>query len=308
MDLKNCFVKATEVFNTFENNVPAYYFRREFIFDREENAKIKIAVCGIYEMFFNGDRITRGFLSPYFNNTDHYIYCDEYEITLRKGKNVIGILLGNGFHNNPGGHIWEFDGSPFRSAPMFALSVTQGDAVIMQSDKNFKIAPSPILFDDYRFGEYYDSTKEIQGWCELGFDDSVWDNAIETLAPKGEIRVADVAPIVNECELIPVSIARVNDGYIYDFGQSNAGVCRLRIAGERGQRIVLRHADSLTEEGELNLAQIWFKREHWERDRHIVHRDVYVCKGEGVETYQPTFTYHGFRYVKVEGITEDQAT
>ncbi len=308
MNLKNYFIKATEEFNTFENNVPAYYFRRAFASDSAQKARITVAVCGIYEIFFNGERITRGFLSPYFSNTDHYIYCDEYDVTLREGENVVGIWLGNGFQNNPGGHIWDFDKSPFRSAPMFSLSVTQDEKIIMHTDKSFKIAASPLLFDDYRFGEYYDATKEIGGWCDIGFDDSGWDSALGATAPNGELRIADVAPIVKECEIKPVSITRLDDGYIYDFGQSNAGVCRLRIKGESGQKVVMRHADSLTDDGELNIEQIWMKRAQWERDKEMVHRDVYVCKGDGVETYQPTFTYHGFRYVKVEGIAEAQAT
>lgn len=304
---KKYFIKATEEYNTFENQVPAYYFRRTFNSKHSCAVKITVAVCGFYELYFNGTKITKGFLSPYISNTNDYIYYDEYDVLLNSGDNVIGIMLGNGFQNNPGGYIWGFDTADFRSAPMFAMTVTQEQKVLLYSNKEFKIAPSPIRSDDYRFGEYYDANYEIEGWNRVEFDDSDWKSALPASAPKGELRLADVAPIIKETEIAPVQIIKCENGYIYDFGLSNAGVCRLSINGAKGQRIDLRYADSL-KDGDLNLAQIWFVREHWERDKEIVHRDTYVCKGVGTEIYQPSFTYHGFRYVKVSGITEDQAT
>jgi hypothetical protein len=81
----------------------------------------------------------------------------------------------------------------------------------------------------------------------------------------------------------------------------------MRINGERGQRIQLRYADSL-KGGDLDIAGVWFVRDNWDRDKDIVHKDTYICKGVGDEVYTPAFTYHGFRYVKVLGISEEQAT
>ena len=301
------FIKATEEYNTFEKSVPAYYFRRAFHSDHSVKAKITVAACGFYEFYFNGKHITRGFLSPYISNTNDYIYYDEYDVVLNAGENVFGVLLGNGFQNNPGGYIWDFDKADFRSAPMFAMTVTQGQQVLLHSDESFKIAPSPILSDDYRFGEFYDANFEIEGWNRVGFDDSDWKNALPSSAPKGELRLADIAPITKKLEIEPAQIIKCEDGYIYDFGISHAGVCRLSINGAKGQKIELRYADSL-KDGDINLARSWFVRNMWERDKNIVHKDTYICKGIGTEIYQPTFTYHGFRYVKVNGITEEQAT
>lgn len=302
------FIKATETYNTLEKHVPAYYFRKSYVSPETCNAKITMAVCGFYELYLNGNRITRGFLSPYISNTNDFIYYDTYNVTLNVGENVIGVLLGNGFHNNPGGFPWDFDQAAFRSAPLLALTVTHGDTLLCSSDESFKIAPSPIRSDDYRFGEYYNANYEISGWNQTGFDDTAWNHALPAVPPKGELRFADIAPIVKECEIKPVEITRCENGYIYDFGLSNAGVCRLKIRGQKGQTITLQHADSLLENGELNIRQVWFDKESWERDKELVHKDTYICKGEGTETYQPSFTYHGFRYVKVCGVTEQQAT
>lgn len=305
---KEKFIAATREYNTLDDHVPAYYFRRTFTSETARSARLQIAVCGFYELFFNGSRITRGFLSPYISNPDDLVYYDEYEVTLDAGENVIGFILGNGFQNNPGGHIWDFDKASFRSAPKAALSLTAEGKAILESDAGFKVAPSAIRSDDYRFGEHYDANYGIEGWNQKGFDDSAWQSALAVEAPKGEIRVADVAPIVKEKEIAPVSITPCGDGYIYDFGESNTGVCRLRIRGSKGQRIELRHADSLLENGDLNMGQVWFVRDNWEHDKDIVHLDTYVCRGDGEEVYEPSFTYHGFRYVRVNGITGQQAT
>ena len=324
------FIKATEEFTTFDLAVPAPYIRKSFTVDTACTAKLTVACCGFYEVYLNGTRFTKGLLSPYISNPDHYIYCDEYDIQLDSGENVLAFMLGNGFQNNPAGYIWDFDKAAFRSAPMVALSLTYenaaGEKVKLESDGSFKTAPSPILRDDYRFGEVYDANCEISGWNDKGFDDSAWQNVIvvspvqgdlehiatalgityKGLEPRGELRVCDVPPIVAEKEMKPVSVTREGNGWVYDFGECNAGVCRLCVNGAPGQKITMTHADMIEEDGSLAMHHVWFKN-YWDRDIQIAHKDVYVCKGEGEETYTPTFAYHGFRYVKVEGITEEQA-
>lgn len=305
------FITATKEYNTLEKSVPAPYIRKSFFCEEQANAKLQIAVCGFYELFINGERKTKGFLAPYVSNTDDYIYYDEYEILLDKGENVIGIMLGNGFQNNPGGYLWDFDKAPFRSSPKVALNLrysnNKGDEVVIITDETFKTHPSPILADDYRFGETYDANSKIEDWNKKGFDDSSWDDAIASEPPKGEIKLCEAEPIVKETEIKPIDIIKDEDGYIYDFGISNAGVCRLCVDGIKGQKIVLQHTD-LLKDGKFQVANVWFVRDFWERDKDIVHKDVYICKGEQNETYTPTFTYHGFRYVKVTGLTPEQAT
>ena len=90
-------------------------------------------------------------------------------------------MLGNGLQNNPGGYIWDFDKASFRSAPMVAAILTyknNGMEEMLLTDESFKAHASPIVADDYRFGETYDANLEIKGWNEIGFDDSLWGNAI----------------------------------------------------------------------------------------------------------------------------------
>lgn len=306
------FIKATNEYNTFEKNVSAPYIRKSFTSDEKVNAKLIIAACGFYEIYINGKKHTKGFLAPYISNTDHYIYYDEYTVPIDKGENVIGVILGNGFQNNPGGYIWDFDKANFRSAPMVALTLSytnsKGDKIVIESDGTFKTFPSAILSDDYRFGIFYDANCEVEGWNQKGFDDSLWKNVIVTKPPSGEIKLCQAAPIVVEEELKPVSIKKLGEKYIYDFGVSNSGVCRLNINGNKGQKIELQHSDSIMCDGSINLDNVWITNpDLWERDKEIVHKDTYICSGKNIETFIPQFTYHGFRYVEVSGISDKQA-
>lgn len=112
---------------------------------------------------------------------------------------------------------------------------------------------------------------------------------------------ADIVPIAIERELMPISVKQTEEEFLYDFGEDNAGVCRLMIQGYTGQVISLYYAEMLRN-GKLNRRNISFDENDY------VQKDIYICKGDSVEQYTPTFTYHGFRYVQVKGIEPKQAT
>ena len=238
MEYPKHFIRATEAFNTFENHVPAPWFRKEFQVSQACSAKVVITACGFYELYLNGVRYTKGAMAPYISNTDHILYYDAYDLPLNAGSNVLAVLLGNGLQNNPGGYIWDFDQLPYRGAPQFALSLSwtdaDGSAHSMESDESFRTAPSGITFDDYRFGEYYDARLENPDLFHVGFDDSGWKFAIPAPMPRGEARICEAEPIVVTQELKPVSITPEGDGFRYDCGVNAAGVCRLNITGKPG--------------------------------------------------------------------------
>lgn len=307
------FICASSEMTTLDKHIPAPLFRKTFISDTKATARVVITACGFYELYINGKNYTKGILAPYINNPEHYLYYDEYDVPLKKGKNAVCVILGNGFQNNPGGYIWDFDKASFRSAPKFAMSVmweaADGEKMNFESDESFLTAPSPIIFDDYRFGEHYDARLEKAGWAEPDFDDSDWKTAQKAPINSGEPKICEAEPIVVTKELKPVSITKEGDGFRYDFGVNCAGVCRLSVNGEKGQQIEMIHVERL-EDNKISYEGLWFFRneEQWNHDIPLIHKDVYICKGEEKETYTPRFTYHGFRYVLVKGITENQAT
>jgi len=307
------FIAATVEYSDPPHYVPAPYLRKSFSLEVvPESAALMICGLGLYELYVNGKRLTKGALAPYINNPDDLLYYDQYEIAhaLSPGENVIGLWLGNGLQNNPGGHPWGFDQARWRGAPSVAMrlnvSLARGETLTIESDKSFKTAPSPIYSDDLRNGEYYDARNERPGWNTPGFDDSDWKPAIIAPKPRGEARLCEVEPIVVTHELAPVSIVPQGDGYLFDFGTNCTGVCRLTINGTSGQELTLYHGDHLLD-GQLNIRNINIFSVLWGVENDMNQKDIYICKGGGTESWTPMFTYHGFQYVLVRGLTAEQA-
>lgn len=324
------FISAGKEYSTYENHVPAPYFRKNIEIN-SEILKANITICGLgfYEIYINGKNITKGPIAPYISNPDDILYYDSYNIKefLHVGKNTIGILLGNGFLNNIGGKIWDFDLARFRSAPKFALSfkaeLQNNETIDFEADTSFKTHQSPILFDDLRCGEIYDARCEITDWNMPDFDDSDWKNAIQCETPRGETKICTAEPIIIDKQIKPISIKkgsisflpklrsnipemRIPDaemnGYIYDFGTNYAGNISLKIKGEAGQKISMQFGEVLADDGGLDLRAMSFQ------PYTLGHRVYYTLKGGEEEKYTPRFTYQGFRYCLISGITEEQAT
>ena len=308
MEFPMNFIAASKDFSTLDNYVPAPYLRKTFILDKIlEKAEICICGLGFYDLFINGKKITKGALAPYISAPDDIIYYDSYDVTnlLAEGENVIGVCLGNGMQNCLGGYVWDFDKARWRGAPQMALKLEvlfeKGETFSLESDESFRTTNSPIFFDDLRNGEYYDGRKELPGWTKKGYDDSAWGQAIKAPMPRGEAILCKVDPIIVTYELKPVSVTAQDEGYLYDFGVNLAGLCRLQLSGIRGQEISLYHGEYLVD-GKLNMRTVAFDENDY------VQKDIYICKGEEEERYIPSFTYHGFQYVFVKGLTKEQAT
>ena len=276
-----------------------------------QSAEIEICGLGFYHLYINGKKITKGELAPYISNPDQLCYYDTYDILpyISEGENVIGIILGNGFYNHPGGKIWEFDEAECRNAPCAALEcrlVYDDKTEVFTAEDGFMCHESPIYFDDYRMGVYYDAQKEIKNWSMPGTDLSSWTPALKSEIPRGIMKECKVEPICVTKRIKPVSITKCGGGWLYDFGENNAGMCELNISGHAGQKVMLWHCEILRD-GEFYNKNIIFEREGYEYYYEYNQKDIYILKGDGMETYSPSFTYHGFRYVLVQGITDEQA-
>jgi len=329
MKLSRQFVSAGREYSTFQKHIPAPYMRRSFTVDKmPEKAEITITGQGFYELFFNGKKLTKGIMAPYISNPDDMIYYDRYDILpyLKEGKNTVGVILGNGMLNCPGGEIWDFEKADFRSAPKLAFAVEMeqnGEIRVIEADEKVLTHPSHVILDDIRIGQWEDHRLCIEGWNLPDFDDSAWKSAIRAETPRGESRICEAEAITARQEIKPqsITVSRVGnvafrdtlpvikpledetgEGYLYDFGVNTAGLARLKIKGEAGQKITLQFAEGLNEKGEPDLRGMSFLPER------LNHRDMMILKGGEEEIFLPTFTYHGFRYVLVFGMKEEQAT
>ena len=333
MKLSSSFICANHEIADFDHQLNAPMFRKTFELDSlPKNAELTICGLGFYELYINGINITKGPLSPYISNTDHVCYYDLYDIKqyLEKGKNTIGVILGNGFRNCFGGFVWDFEKAQCRGPVTLAL-YCEIDDIAFESDSSFKTHPSPIIFNDLRMGYQYDARLEIPDWAMPDFDDYGWDNAVLCLTPpKGERKLSAAPPIIIKDELYPVSVtfhekmpfshADSSDNsrpiertireniYLFDFGKNMSGVTKLHIKNALpGQKITIRHGEILIN-NEFSMSNLMFcsaEEEFVNRYIDYAQYDVYICRG-GDETFVPKFKYDGFRYAYVEGLLPEQ--
>lgn len=303
--LSNKFVALTEQYSGVGVNVPAPMLRKEFFVEKKvEKAEIYICGLGFYRLWINGKEITKGYLSPYISNPEQIQFYDKYEVSayLKTGKNVIGILLGNGFQNEDI-NAWNKKGCSFRSAPKVALSFEINGEVLFEATDGFKGYSSAIQFDSLRMGEFYDARYEIEDWNKVGYDDSEWQEVIAVKDDGGKKCVCDVPPIQVYKQIKAVKVyATKRNSYIFDFGENNAGIVELTIKGRKGQTIDIFFGEIASLDG-LNCKPIYGMYV----DGYFQHLR-YTCKGAKKESYMPSFTYFGFRYAEVFGLYPDQAS
>jgi len=310
--MENNFIKATFEYCTLTEWVPAPYMRKTFtVGEGLKSAELKIAALGFYRLWINGKEITKGLLAPYICNTNDLVYYDTYNVAsyLTSGENVVGIMLGNGMHNSVAGLIWKEDLRANRTPPAVSLELKLSDSSgerSVISDDSFKVHPSPILYDDFRTGERYDATLEIDGWNMQGFDDSLWGCAIAAEVPSGKLTESFAEPIRIRKTLKPLSIEKQGDGYLYKFAENSAGHAVISINGAQGQKLELIYGDMLID-GKLTYENVTFPHTHIISREDACPKTVYICR-DGEQVYRPSFTFFGFQYVYITGITDAQAT
>ena len=306
----NGFICAGKERGTLTKPVPAPLFRKDFYIEKDVRcADLRICGLGLYRIYINGSDITKGEFAPYISNTDHLVYVDEYTLTehLHPGQNILGVILGNGMQNALGGFTWELDTASFQSEPKLAFEMvveySDGSKIAICSDESVMTAQSPIEFNDFWCGEYYDARYAFDwlGNQALG-EKSKWKPALPTETPIGEQRISKAIPIrVHEMRQ-PVRIIPVDDGFLYDFGINDAGTFVLTIQNSTpGQTVTLTL-------GEYWDGQILNNKNLLFVPQSLGQVDRYICRGEEEEVWSPMFVYHGYRYILVQGITAEQDT
>ena len=309
------FIYGTDEPEDYTREVCAPYMRKNLVFDKlPDTATITLTALGFYKLYVNGREITRTHLAPYVTNPNEIILYDTYDIRdmLTVGRNTVAFHLGNGFQNNYGGFIWLFDKAPFLSSPRLAFAIEyecDGEKNVIEADESVLWYPSALVQNDLRVGVKYDARLECEGWNMPDFNDSGWAHASYTLPYGGEPVLSEATPIAVTKERSAVSIWREGDAFIYDFGTNYAGLTRLTISGTPGQTVTIHHGEVLID-GRFDQDNILFTHTNKKAigKPAYTQRTVYILKGEGEESYTPDFTFYGFRYAKVEGITEQQAT
>lgn len=262
-----------------------------------ESARLYITALGLYEMHINGGRVGDIMLAPEWTDYNKRVRYQVYDVTsmLKKGKNVMAALLGNGWYCGRVGWANSIYGKV--PALLAQLEVTYSDGTVERiiSDDTWKKHESPIMVSDFMTGERYDARKEIKCWDNVDMEDSSWESAAVRTEKDRPIQAQVTQPVGNVCEVNTRTVTESQPAHwVFDLGQNMVGYIRLKVSAPAGTTVTIRHAEMLNPDGTIYTTNL----------RKAESTDTYTCKGDGIETYQPRFTFHGFRYVEVTGIAE----
>jgi len=272
---------------------PSPQLRTEFELSKPvASARLHAATPGYGELSVNGEQVSEGVLDPAWTRYGDRVLYSTHEVgdQLARGSNALGCWLGRGWFGKAGDHLWTAHGSP-RALINLTIEFVDGTQTRVSSGSDWEARQSPVVENDIYDGERYDAREEQPGWSTPRFDGH-WDSASRMAAPGGSLHPQRM-PAMDTVETFePVEITTDEQGALLDFGQNLTGWLELTIrAPERGQEVSLEHAEALTDDGELSTTDL----------RSADATDSYIARGEDVETYQPRFTYHGFRYARIEG-------
>jgi alpha-L-rhamnosidase len=285
---------------------PAPYFRKVLETGKKiKSARAYIAAAGLYELSINGVKIGNHRMDPMYTRYDRRTLYVTYDVTkaMVTGKNAIGVLLGNGWYNHQSTAVWDFHKAPWRNRPAFCLDLRityeDGSAETVTSDKSWKTALSPIVFNSIYTAEHYDARLEKTGWNTVNFDDSAWKNVINRSAPSGNIVAQALHPIRNVEEIAVKNLKKFNDTtYVFDLGRNISGVSKITVKGAAGTVLRLKHGERLYANGRVDLSNIDVHYRPTD-DTDPFQTDILTLSGNGEETFMPHFNYKGFQYVEL---------
>ena len=256
-----------------------------------------ISVCGLgqYELRLNGAKVGDHVLDPGWTNYHKTCFYATYDVTeqVRRDKNCLSMMLGNGMYHVGGGRYAKFTGS-FGSPKMILhlqLDFADGTTSRIVSNDAWRVAPGPITFSCIFGGEDYDARLEQPGWDQPGFDDTAWRAAKVLDGPGGRLVAQSAPPIKVIKTFAPVSVSEpIPRVFVYDLGQNFSGWPKVSLQGPTGAKVKITPAEVL--DGK-ELAD--------QKGSGTPCYFTYTLKGKGIETWHPQFTYYGFRYLQVEG-------
>jgi alpha-L-rhamnosidase len=257
--------------------------RKEFAVNgRLKRARAYVCGLGYHELRINGRKAGGHVLDPAWTTYDRRVLYVSYDVTnfLRQGPNAVGVVLGNGWYKS--------------RALLLQINaeLEDGSKLSFVSDASWKASAGPILEDSIYNGETYDARVETPGWDRPGFDDKAWAQAEIVKGPAGGLSSQMMPAIQVVDTLVPLKMTNPQPGvYVFDMGQNFSGWARLRVKGPSGTDVQMKFAEILYDDGMINQENLRGARAE----------DHYVLKGGGEETWEPRFTYHGFRYVELSG-------
>jgi alpha-L-rhamnosidase len=283
---------------------PSPHFRKEFLVEKSiANAVVYVTSHGFYELHLNGKKVGDQVLTPGWTSYGKRLQYQVYDITgqLVKGKNAVGAVLGDGWYRGTlaWGNNWAIYGKRLGLLMQIKITYTDGTESFILTDESWKSNnDGAIRMNDIYNGETYDATKKLTGWDLPDYNDSGW-KAVKTAVYRNNIIASEGALVKKIQEIRPVKVFRSPKGnLLVDMGQNMVGWIRIRLSGNKGTVVTIRHAEVLDKYGEF----------YTENLRVAKCQLTYTLAGNGEEVYEPRFTFMGFRYLEVSGFPGELTT
>ncbi|HWH62816.1 MAG TPA: family 78 glycoside hydrolase catalytic domain, partial [Ginsengibacter sp.] len=276
---------------------PSPLFRKEFSTNKKiVSATAYITAHGLYEATINGMRIGDAYLTPGWTSYKNRLQYQAYDVTnlIKNGTNAIGVTLGNGWYRGIIGFRNNIDKYGKDIALLLQVIITYGDGStgIVISDESWKSSTGPIRYAEIYNGETDDARDEKTGWTLPGYDDKKWSGVAVANYSKDVLLATQNEPVKKHETFKPVNIFKTPEGeQVIDFGQNLVGWVVMKVKGNAGDSVIVSHAEVLDKEGNFYTTNL----------REAKATDTYILNGKGDETFEPHFTWHGFRYIKVKG-------
>ena len=275
----------------------AILLRKEFDIERYfDQARVYITGLGTYVLYINGHRVGDEVLAPGWTHYPKRIPYQTHDVTklLKKGANAVAAMVGNAWWSGGmgGGTRKVYSHGPLRLFCKIKIEFPDGRSLVIASDSTWQTCDAPILFDNLYDGEIYDARLAQSGWTEPSFKAKGWEPVVLVPPEQAIVSSQEGPPIRVSQELKPVAMTEPSAKvYVFDMGQNMVGSARLKVKGPAGHKVELTFAEVLQTNGQI----------YRENYRTAKATDVYILSGQGTETWQPSFTYRGFRYVEVTG-------
>lgn len=275
------------------------FLRKEFAVKSElKQARLYVSARGIFQAHLNGVKIGDDVMTPGFTLYKKFIETLTYDVTdmVSKGKNALGLYVGSGWYSGRLG--WDQKQWVVKPKPQgicqLELIYANGEKDVIVSDEQWKgTRNGPIVFSDYYDGELYDANLELGDWNKVGYDTESWTSVLtEDLNPEIKLVPKRHNTVTIKTQVRPIAITEPKKGaFVFDMGQNMVGVPKLYIPVKKDQKVTIRFAEMLNKDGSMFT----------ENYRSAKSTDYYIPKEDGIVSWQPTFTFHGFRYVELSG-------
>jgi len=290
---------------------PCPYLRKSFTLQSPvKAARVYITCHGLYELSFNGQLATSDIFTPGFTAYKKRLQYQVYDVTrlLKVGENAVGVILGDGWWRGKVGAASVRNSYGTRLALLMQMRIlhSDGSEEWIVTDSDWKATTGPIRMSDLKDGEVYDARLEMPGWDAPGFDDDSWNKVRVVNYGFANLVSSRGLPIRRHEEIRPARIIHTPAGEtVVDMGQNFAGRVRLNVQGPAGKWITLQHGEALDKDGNFTMKNLGMPPPLGEP---LLQKVVYTLKGGEIENYEPHFTFHGFRYVRVEGFPGEPTT